>query len=288
MSSCLLLRFVSSQCSAVTCPTGTRSKCVGNNTKLVCSSGRQSVIVANHTSIASSILNPLDGLPRFPSRLWRRRDPRRYHHVLQGGGHHHHHLHSHLRHQRGMGERIVYRPDPEARKTVLGEEGWIRSTWPRPPCLLDRLRPFCVQFIAVHVVDDVGVHRAVPVVGAGLRVRAVQSTCMAQTPCPVSRVKALCPLPRQLCMFSEERDELCHDLWMELFRRKCWFLTASKKMGYGVSGSSTPSAPSSQSSKNSSSGYYNDSCLGGSTMGGSGLFESFFSLYNLSLSIPTT
>jgi hypothetical protein len=91
MSSCLLLCFtplplqLASQCSAVTCPTGTRRKRVGNNTKLVCASGRQSVILANHTSIVSSILNPLDGLPRFPSCLWRRRDPRRYHHLLQGG-----------------------------------------------------------------------------------------------------------------------------------------------------------------------------------------------------------
>jgi hypothetical protein len=56
MSSCLLLRFtplplqLASQCSAVTCPTRTRSKRVGNNTKLVCASGRQSVILVNHTS----------------------------------------------------------------------------------------------------------------------------------------------------------------------------------------------------------------------------------------------
>jgi hypothetical protein len=39
---------------------------------------------------------------------------------------------------------------------------------------------------------------------------------MAQTPRPVCRVKALCPLPRQLCLFSEERNKLCHDLWMKL------------------------------------------------------------------------
>jgi hypothetical protein len=39
---------------------------------------------------------------------------------------------------------------------------------------------------------------------------------MAQTPRPVSRVQALCPLPGQLCLFSEEWDKLGHDLWMEL------------------------------------------------------------------------
>jgi hypothetical protein len=115
-----------------------------------------------------------------------------------------------------MGEWIVYRPDPEVRKTVLREGRWIRSTWPRPPRLLDCPHPLCVQFFSVHVVDDVGVHRAVPVVGAGLRVHAVQTTGMAQTPCPVSRVKALCPLPRQLCLFLEEWDKLCLDLWMAL------------------------------------------------------------------------
>jgi hypothetical protein len=126
MSSCLLLCFtalplqLASQCSAVTRPTGTRSKRVGNNPKLVCASGRQSVIVANHTSIAS-----LDGLPRFPSCLWGRRDPWMYYHELQGGGHHHHHLHSHVPHQQGMGERIVYPPNPEARKTVLGKGGGL-------------------------------------------------------------------------------------------------------------------------------------------------------------------
>jgi hypothetical protein len=39
---------------------------------------------------------------------------------------------------------------------------------------------------------------------------------VAQTPHPVGRVQALCPLPRQLCLFLEERDKLGHDLWMEL------------------------------------------------------------------------
>jgi hypothetical protein len=39
---------------------------------------------------------------------------------------------------------------------------------------------------------------------------------MAKTPCPVCGVKALLPLPRQLCLLSEERDKLHHDLGMEL------------------------------------------------------------------------
>jgi hypothetical protein len=42
---------------------------------------------------------------------------------------------------------------------------------------------------------------------------------MDQTPRPVCGIQALCPLPRQLSLFSEERDKLCHDLWMELAAR---------------------------------------------------------------------
>jgi hypothetical protein len=29
-----------------------------------------------------------------------------------------------------MGEGLVYRPDPETRKTDLGGERWTRGTWP--------------------------------------------------------------------------------------------------------------------------------------------------------------
>jgi hypothetical protein len=139
----------------------------------------------------------------FPPCLWGRRDPRGLHHELQSGGHHVHHLRPHVCHQR-------------SRKTDLGETRWTRGRLPRPPLLPDCLHPLCGPFIAVHVVDDVGVHRAIPVVVAVLGIRAVQRVGMAQTPCPVCGVKALYPLPRQLCLFSEERDKLGHDLWMEL------------------------------------------------------------------------
>jgi hypothetical protein len=187
---------------------------------LVCASGRQSVIVANHTCIASSILNPLNPLLVFPPRLWGWSDPRKLPHKLQSGGRHVYHLRPHVLlhvlHQRRRGEGLVYCPNLESREAFLGEGRWTRSTW---PCLLrplDRPRPVLVQLIAVHVVDDVGVHRAILGVGAGLRVGAFQSTSMAQTPCPVSRIQALRPLPCQLCLFSEDRYKLGHDLWMEL------------------------------------------------------------------------
>jgi hypothetical protein len=101
--------------------TGTGVKRVGNNTKLVCASGRQSLIVANHTCIASSILNPLDRLLVFPVRLWGWSNPRGLHHKLQSGGRHIHHLRPHIPlhvlHQRRRGEGLSNRPNLEARET---------------------------------------------------------------------------------------------------------------------------------------------------------------------------
>jgi hypothetical protein len=60
------------QCSAVTRPTGTHIKRVGNNTKLACASGRQSVILVSHTRIESSIYILLIVSPMLsPCLLWR-------------------------------------------------------------------------------------------------------------------------------------------------------------------------------------------------------------------------
>jgi hypothetical protein len=110
----------------------------------------------------------------FPPCLWRRRDPRRFHHALQGGGRHAHHLRPHVCHQQCTGVGLVYRSDLESRKTDLGERRWNRGKSPQPPLLPDR--PLCGHFMAVHVVDDVGVHQAVPVVVAVLRICAVQKS----------------------------------------------------------------------------------------------------------------
>jgi hypothetical protein len=63
---------------------------------------------------------------------------------------------------------------------------------------------------------------------------------MAKTPRPVSRVQALRPLPRQLCLFSEERDELGHDLGMELIAgtiaEEVHVLNGVKEDGVGFTG----------------------------------------------------
>jgi hypothetical protein len=92
----------------------------------------------------------------------------------------------------------------------------------------------------VHVVDNVGIHRAVPDVAAILRICAVQSAGIAKAPRPVCGVKALCPLPRQLCLLLEERDKLCHDLGMELaagtILEEVLLLDCVKEGGVSVSG----------------------------------------------------
>jgi hypothetical protein len=77
--------------------------------------------------------------------------------------------------------------------------------WPCLPRPLDRPCPVLVNFVAIDIIDNIGIHRAVLDIGAGLRVGASQSTDMAQTPRPIGRVQAICPLPRQLCLFLEER-----------------------------------------------------------------------------------
>jgi hypothetical protein len=63
---------------------------------------------------------------------------------------------------------------------------------------------------------------------------------MAKTPRPVCRVKALPPLPRQLCLFSEEQDKLCHDFWMELIAgtilEEVLFLDGVKEDGVNFTG----------------------------------------------------
>jgi hypothetical protein len=165
-------------------------------------------------------LDLLDRLLVFPPCLWEWSNLRGLHHKLQSGGRHDQHLRPHVPlhvlHQRRQGEGLVYSLWIVAREALLGEGRWRRSTWSCLPRFLDRSRPVLVHFIAIDIIDNIGIHRAVLGVGAGLRVGASQSTDMAQTPCPVGRVQALRPLPRQLCLFSEERDKLGHDLWMEL------------------------------------------------------------------------
>jgi hypothetical protein len=167
-------------------------------------------------------LDPLDRLLVFPPDLWGWNILWGLCHKLQSGDSDGHHLRPHVLldvlHQRRQGEGLVYRLWIKARATPgrLGEGRWKRSTRSRLLHPLDRPHLVHVHLIAIDIIDNIGIHRAVLGVGAGFLVGAFQSTDVAQTPRPVGRVQALRPLPRQLCLFSEERDEFGHELWMEL------------------------------------------------------------------------
>jgi hypothetical protein len=63
---------------------------------------------------------------------------------------------------------------------------------------------------------------------------------MAKTIRPVCVVNTLRPLPRQLCLLSENWDKLCHDLGMELAARtmseEVLILDGVKESGVSISG----------------------------------------------------
>jgi hypothetical protein len=111
----------------------------------------------------------------------------------------------------------------------------VRSMWPRPPCLPDCPPPFCLYFITVHVVDNVGVHRAVPVVVAGLRFALFKAKAWPRLPVQFVESRLFLLFLVNFACFRKNRTNFAMTSgWSslrELFWRKCSFLTASKKMG---------------------------------------------------------
>jgi hypothetical protein len=155
----------------------------------------------------------------LPLDLWLWNSLRRFRHKLQSRDRDRHflrpHVLLHVLQQRRRGEGLVYDVWLEARKTPgrLGKGQWKRSTWLRLLCPPDRLHPVVVYLITIDILNNVRIHGATFMVGAGFRVSTLHGADVAQAPHPVLHTSS--PLPGQLGLFPEEGGKLGHDLWTE-------------------------------------------------------------------------